>query len=267
MSVHVPRKRFGQHFLRDKTVIERIANAFNPRAGEAIVEIGPGEGVLTRRLLERITEGPLHAVELDRDLVAHLRQTFPAERLIVHQADALDFDFRQLAPAGKRVRLVGNLPYNISTPILFHLLEGIDVIHDMVFMLQKEVVDRLAAAPDTSDYGRLSVMVQWQLDVEPLFDVPPTAFYPPPKVESTVVRLTPRTTRLPIRNTELFARVVKAAFASRRKTLKNNLTGIMSAAQLQALGIDPGRRAETLSLQEFADITNALSNDMSTQSK
>jgi len=255
---HRPRKRFGQHFLRDRETIQDIADAFAPCAGEAAVEIGPGEGVLTRELLRRVA--PLHVVELDRDLAAHLRDAFPPTQLIVHQADALDFDFRRLAPPGGKLRLVGNLPYNISTPLLFHLLDQIDCIADMLFMLQKEVVDRLAAAPDTADYGRLSVMIQYRLNVEPLFEVPPQAFYPPPKVDSAVVRLVPHEKApVVIRDATLFAKVVKTAFAARRKTLRNNLRELADAAQLQALDIDPNRRAETLTLAEFARIANALS--------
>lgn len=274
MSAHRPRKRFGQHFLRDRGVIQRIADTVAPQPGETIVEIGPGEGVLTYALLERVAT--LHAIELDRDLAAQLRNAFAPERLVVHQADALHFDFRQLVPhmdapmsratgsrerppAGARLRLVGNLPYNISTPLLFHLLDQLDCIGDMVFMLQKEVVDRMAAAPDTADYGRLSVMIQLQVDVEPLFDVAPGAFHPPPKVDSTVVRLTPHA-QAPVQLThpEIFGALVKAAFASRRKTLRNNLRDMIAGDRLSELGIDPNRRAETLSLQEFARLANAL---------
>ena len=258
MSLHRPRKRFGQHFLRDRMIIQRIAATLAPRTEERVVEIGPGEGVLTRELLQYIK--PLHAIELDRDLAAHLRETFPSDQLIVHQADALNFDFCQLAPPNTRLRLVGNLPYNISTPLLFHLLDQAHCIDDMLFMLQKEVVLRLAAKPDTSDYGRLSVMAQYRLRVEPLFDVPPTAFYPSPKVDSMVVRLVPRRTApVEIKNTDDFARIVRAAFASRRKTLRNNLKETMEIGVLETLGIDPNRRAETLTLAEFAAIANAIS--------
>jgi len=258
MSQHTPRKRLGQHFLRDRYVIQRIAEELMPRAGDTVVEIGPGEGALTRALLQRVT--PLHAVELDRDLAATLRAEFAPERLIVHQADALNFDFRRLVAPGAKLQLVGNLPYNISTPLLFHLLEQLDAIHDMLFMLQKEVVDRMAAAPDTADYGRLSVMIQWRLRVEPLFDVPPQAFYPPPKVESTVVHLTPHAKpRIAVDDPNVFARVVQTAFAHRRKTLRNNLKGLVRAGVLESIGIDPNRRAETLSLEEFARVAAALS--------
>jgi 16S rRNA (adenine1518-N6/adenine1519-N6)-dimethyltransferase len=257
MSQHRPRKRFGQHFLRDHGVVLGIVNAFAPRADDIAVEIGPGEGVLTRELVERVS--PLHVVEFDRDLVSRLRAEFPAQRVIVHAADALAFDFRGLAPPGQRIRVIGNLPYNISTPLLFHLLDQIDGIADMVFMLQKEVVDRLAASSDTPDYGRLSVMIQWRLKVEPLFDVGPEAFHPPPKVDSAVVRLTPHATPpIAVRDPHVFAGVVRAAFANRRKMLRNNLKDIMTSDQLGALGIDPQRRAETLDLTEFALIANSL---------
>ena len=254
---HQPRKRFGQHFLRDRGVIDRIVSALAPQPGDTVVEIGPGEGALTRALLERVPV--LQAVELDRDLAAYLRQSYAPERLIVHQADALDFDFCQLAPPDGRLRVVGNLPYNISTPLLFHLLTQIGCIADMLFMLQKEVVDRLAAAPDTPDYGRLSVMIQWQLQVESLFDVGPESFDPPPQVDSSVVYLRPHSTApVTVANPETFARVVKTAFANRRKTLRNNLRDLISAEALNALGIDPMRRAETLTLEEFARLANAL---------
>jgi 16S rRNA (adenine1518-N6/adenine1519-N6)-dimethyltransferase len=256
MSKHRPRKRFGQHFLRDRGVIRHIVDAFAPAADDHVLEIGPGEGALTRLLLERVA--PIEVVEFDRDLVARLRAEFPVERLIVHQADALEFDFGERRQ-DKRLRLIGNLPYNISTPILFHLLEQIDCIRDMVFMLQKEVVDRMAAAPDTPDYGRLSVMIQWQLEVTPLFDVPPEAFDPPPQVDSTVVQLVPHTVApISVNDPNVFAAVVRAAFANRRKMLRNNLKDVIANDRLEALGIDPTRRAETLTLAEFSNIANAL---------
>jgi len=257
MSEHRPRKRFGQHFLHDRGIVQRILDAFDPQPGETLVEIGPGPGALTRPLLERCT--PLHVVELDRDLAAQLRADFPPEQLIVHEADALKFDFCSLAPTDGKLRVIGNLPYNISTPLLFHLLEHRHCIGDMLFMLQKEVVDRMAATPGNKDYGRLSVMLQWQLNVEKLFDVRPGAFTPPPKVDSSVVRLVPHA-RPPIevRDAHVFAQVVRAAFAQRRKTLRNNLKGLMTAETLASLGIDPQRRAETLTLAEFATLANTL---------
>lgn len=274
MPEHIARKRFGQHFLHDRGIVQRIIDAFDPQPGETLVEIGPGPGALTRPLLERCT--PLHVVELDRDMVARLRADFPPDQLIVHEADALKFDFCALAPhtdvpvsreAGRRerppasgtLRIIGNLPYNISTPLLFHLLEQRHCIGDMLFMLQKEVVDRMAAAPSCKDYGRLSVMLQWRLRVEKLFDVRPGAFTPPPKVESSVVRLVPHAVApIQVRDAAAFARVVQMAFAQRRKTLRNNLKGLMTAETLAALGIDPQRRAETLTLDEFAMVANAL---------
>jgi len=254
---HRARKRFGQHFLHDRGVVNRILDAFDPQPGETVVEIGPGLGALTRPLLERVSH--LHVVELDRDLAARLRLEFPAERMTVHEADALRFDFCALAAPGARLRLVGNLPYNISTPILFHLLDQQACIADMLFMLQKEVVVRMAASPDTRDYGRLTVMIQSRLSVRKLFDVAPGAFRPPPKVDSSVVRLSPHPVPpVEIRDPAMFAQVVQAAFAHRRKTLHNNLKALLPDATVIALGIDPQRRAETLTLAEFAALSNAL---------
>ena len=268
-----PKKRFGQHFLHDRGIVQRILDAFDPQPGETLVEIGPGPGALTRPLLERCAL--LHVIELDRDLAARLRADFdrwlparpaspipglvPSAQLVVHEADALKFDFCSLVPTGGALRIIGNLPYNISTPLLFHLLDQRHCIADMLFMLQKEVVDRMAAAPGNKDYGRLSVMLQWQLRVEKLFDVRPGAFTPPPKVDSSVVRLVPHALPpIQVRDADAFARVVRAAFAQRRKTLRNNLKGLMSSETLEALGIDPQRRAETLTLGEFAAVANAL---------
>ena len=257
MQTIQPKKRFGQHFLHDRGVVQRILDAFDPQPDEILVEIGPGPGALTRPLLER--GALLHVVELDRDLAAHLRADFAPERLVVHEADALRFDFCTLAPPGAKLRLIGNLPYNISTPLLFHLLDQERCIHDMLFMLQKEVVDRLAATPGGKDYGRLSVMIQWRLRVEKLFDVRPGAFTPPPKVDSPVVRLVPHPQPpVQVHNANAFARVVQAAFAQRRKTLRNNLKGLLATEALEALAIDPQRRAETLTLAEFAALANAL---------
>jgi 16S rRNA (adenine1518-N6/adenine1519-N6)-dimethyltransferase len=256
MSGHRAKKRFGQHFLHDRRVIERIVRAFAPQPGDVVAEIGPGQGVLTHALLGRVAR--LHAIELDRDLVAQLQRTFPTEALILHSADALDFDFRTLVARGEKLRLIGNLPYNISTPLLFHLLDQAQVIHDMLFMLQKEVVDRMAAAPGGRDYGRLSVMVQWRLAVEKLFDVGPGAFSPPPQVESAVVHLTPHATPpIAVTDAQRFSRIVQAAFAHRRKTLRNNLKGIVEGAVMTGIGIDPSRRAETLTLEEFARLAHA----------
>ncbi|MHB8623095.1 MAG: 16S rRNA (adenine(1518)-N(6)/adenine(1519)-N(6))-dimethyltransferase RsmA [Sulfuricaulis sp.] len=251
------RQRFGQHFLRDRQIISRIMAALAPQPEDRIVEIGPGTGALTRELVARI--GHLDAVELDRDLISRLQAEIPSEALTLHSADALKFRFCQLVPAGRQLRLVGNLPYNISTPLLFHLLDQAECIQDMLFMLQKEVAQRLQAAPGGKDYGRLSVMIQYRCATEKLFDVAPTAFIPPPKVDSSMIRLKPHAAPpVVVENHERFARVVRAAFASRRKTLRNNLKAWLSAEQMHGLGIDPNRRAETLSLAEFAALSNAV---------
>ncbi|MFP5380720.1 MAG: 16S rRNA (adenine(1518)-N(6)/adenine(1519)-N(6))-dimethyltransferase RsmA [Gammaproteobacteria bacterium] len=252
--MHTPRKRFGQNFLVDDGVIHAIVNAIRPQAGETVVEIGPGLGALTRPLLEHLTH--LHVVELDRDLVARLRRTWPADRMTVHEGDALKFDFASL---GDGLRIVGNLPYNISTPLLFHLLTFAPHIRDMTFMLQKEVVERMVAAPSTPDYGRLSIMLQRRCHMDWLLDVPPTAFNPPPKVDSAVVRLIPKTpAEIAPLDEALFARVVAAAFAQRRKTLKNTLGTLFTPADFAALGIDPGLRAEALAIVDYEALTCRL---------
>ena len=251
---HVARKRFGQHFLEDAAAVRAIVEAMAPRPEDAVVEIGPGLGALTGPLLERVRH--LDVVEIDRDLCARLRERFPAERLTVHQGDALEFDFSGLrAP----LRVVGNLPYNISTPLLFHLAGFASRCTDLHVMLQKEVVDRLAAGPGSKDYGRLSVMLQYRYRIDRLADVPAAAFRPPPKVESAVVRLVPRPDReLAALDEQTFARVVKQAFSTRRKIVKNSLSGLVSAGQLQALGIDPMSRAEDLPVSAFAAIANGM---------
>ena len=253
---HRPRKRFGQNFLHDETVIDRIVRAISPAAGDRVVEIGPGLGALTEPLLQ--TLGRLDVVELDRDLIPMLQEKLaPLGELHIHNADALRFDFRSLVTNGEKLRVAGNLPYNISTPLIFHLIEQAEAIRDMHFMLQKEVVDRLAAEPDTGDCGRLSVMVQYYCKVEWLFMVPPGAFHPVPKVDSAVVRLTPHTT-LPVqvKDEQALARLVAQAFSQRRKTLRNTLKGLLDGEAIAALGIDPGRRAETLTLGEFAALAD-----------
>ncbi|MBI3547087.1 MAG: 16S rRNA (adenine(1518)-N(6)/adenine(1519)-N(6))-dimethyltransferase RsmA [Gammaproteobacteria bacterium] len=256
MKDHQARKRFGQHFLHDRNVIARIAAALAPTNDDVIVEIGPGTGALTRELLNRVKH--LHAVEFDRDLVARLNSEIAPERLTLHQADALKFEFCPLATAGRKLRVIGNLPYNISTPLLFHLLEQAGCIQDMLFMLQKEVVTRLAAGPGGKDYGRLSVMIQYRCAVEKLFNVAPGAFTPPPQVDSSIVRLVPHATPpVAVNDVERFAQLVKAAFTSRRKVLRNTLKGWVTPEIMAALGIDAGRRAETLSLAEFAALSNA----------
>lgn len=254
--MHHARKRFGQHFLVDGSVVDRIVDAIDPRPGQTLIEIGPGRGALTRPLLERC--GALTVIELDRDLAARLRRT---PRLDVIEADVLDVDFADLpaAVAGAKLRVVGNLPYNISTPILFHLLDAVDRIEDQHFMLQKEVVERMAAAPATPEYGRLSVMLQVRFRVERLFRVPAGAFRPAPKVDSAVVRLTPlRAERPQLADEALFARVVAAAFGQRRKTLRNALSALAAEADMERVGIMPGARGETLSVTDFVRLANTL---------
>lgn len=250
---HRPRKRFGQHFLHDPGVLARIVAAFDPKLTDHVVEIGPGRGALTRRLAGKV--GALAVIEIDRDLAAALRSTFTPAQITIHEADALGFDLCALA-GHRKLRLLGNLPYNISTPLLFRLLDQLRCIEDMLFMLQKEVVARMAAGPGGKDYGRLSVMIQWRLRVERLFDVDPGAFAPPPKVDSSVVRLTPHERPpIEIRDPARFAAIVQSAFARRRKTLRNSLKGLIPPEAMQAVGIDPSRRAETLNLDEFAALS------------
>jgi len=245
------RKRFGQHFLHDPSVLDRIVSAVNPRPGDRIVEIGPGGGALTRLLLESGVAA-LDAVEIDRDLAAVLPARFAAyEGFTLHQGDALEFDFAGLARArGGKLRVVGNLPYNISTPLLFHLLDAAASIEDMHVMLQREVAERIAAAPGNSSYGRLTIMLAPWVSVERLFEVGPGAFRPPPKVWSAVARLTVRQ-EPSFAVSPRFADVVAAAFSHRRKTLRNALRGVVSLEQIRACGLDPGARPETLAPQAF----------------
>ena len=249
---HQPRKRFGQHFLHDPTVIERIVQAIGPAPGERLVEIGPGEGALTLPLLARGAR--LTVIELDRDLAARLAARPEAgDTLGVVQADALKVKLAELAAPGERLRLVGNLPYNVSTPLLFRFVEQLAVIRDMHFMLQREVVERMAAGPGSKAYGRLSVMLAVACRVEPLFDIGPGAFRPPPKVWSSVVRLTPwAEPPFPVPDPARFAEVVRRAFGQRRKTLRNALSGLVDEDQIRATGCDPGARAETLPPEAFA---------------
>jgi 16S rRNA (adenine1518-N6/adenine1519-N6)-dimethyltransferase len=254
---HTPRKRFGQHFLHERAVIDRILLALDPQPGERIVEIGPGEGALTWPLLKRT--GVLTAVEIDRDLVPRLRAAAGTiGELTIVEADALTVDLTTLA-AGGMLRLVGNLPYNISTPLLFHVLEHSAVVTDMHFMLQKEVVDRMAAGPGSKVYGRLSVMLQARCRVEPLFKVPPGAFRPPPKVDSAVVRLIPLApSEVKIPDAGMFDLVVRAAFAQRRKTLRNALQQLGGSDRIVAAGIDPGARAEDVDVAGFLALADAF---------
>ncbi len=248
---HQARKRFGQHFLHDQNVIRRIVEAIDPRPNEALIEIGPGLGALTRPLLERA--GALEVIELDRDVIPHLQRSCDgAGTLTIHSGDVLSMNLVTLA-SGRRLRVCGNLPYNISTPLLFHLLEARGVIVDMTFMLQKEVVMRMAAAPDCADYGRLTVMLSAYCTCTRLFDVGPGAFRPPPKVDSSIVRVVPHATPpFAIPDPARFATVVTAAFGQRRKTLRNSLAGKVTAEGFAECGIDSTRRAETLAPFEFA---------------
>jgi 16S rRNA (adenine1518-N6/adenine1519-N6)-dimethyltransferase len=253
MSRHRPRKRFGQHFLADPGAIGAIVDAIAPQETDSMVEIGPGPGAITVPLARRVAR--LDVIELDRDLAAALRERFAGDASVtVHEADALRFDFRTLGPS---LRVVGNLPYNISTPLLFHLLEQRDAIRDMHFMLQKEVVDRMAASPGSKAYGRLTIMLQAYFDIESLFDVPPDAFEPPPAVTSAVVRLTPlETTNVADRDT--LSSLVAQAFSRRRKTLRNALATVLGEEELAAAGIDPGLRPENVAVADWIALANRL---------
>jgi 16S rRNA (adenine1518-N6/adenine1519-N6)-dimethyltransferase len=255
MSRHRARKRFGQHFLTDPGVIDAITRAVHATGDDMLVEIGPGQGAITGPLAR--AAGHLHLIELDRDLAARLRDRY-ADRgnVSVHEADALAFDFSKLGP---RIRIVGNLPYNISTPLLFHLLRFRRHIVDMHFMLQKEVVDRMAAGPGSKAYGRLGIMLGCYLDVEPLFDVPPEAFDPPPEVMSAVVRLDP----LPqgtyeIDSDRALSTLVATAFMQRRKTLRNALKKEADAEDFAAVGIDAGLRPEQVAIADYVRLSNYL---------
>ncbi|HHM05516.1 MAG TPA: 16S rRNA (adenine(1518)-N(6)/adenine(1519)-N(6))-dimethyltransferase RsmA [Gammaproteobacteria bacterium] len=256
MAGHRPRKRFGQHFLHDPWIIQRIIQAINPRPGERLLEIGPGLGALTAPLLEAV--GQLDVVELDRDVIAPLQVACAGRGVLrVHNEDVLAFDFSRLAGTGP-LRVVGNLPYNISTPLIFHLLSQATSIHDMLFMVQKEVAGRMAAAPGSKDYGRLSVMVQWRCAVETLFGVSPGAFRPPPKVDSAMVHLIPHSRpAVTVDDESLFAALVEQAFKQRRKTLRNSLKQWLSADDIAAVGVEPAWRPEVLSLAQFAALTTA----------
>jgi 16S rRNA (adenine1518-N6/adenine1519-N6)-dimethyltransferase len=257
---HRARKRFGQNFLHDPGIIQQIIYAINPKNGENLVEIGPGQGALTLALLPLVKQ--LHAIELDRDLLEPLaEQSRPLGELILHNQDVLKFDFSKLIKEGQPLRVVGNLPYNISTPILFHLLEYAGAITDMHFMLQKEVVERMAAHPGTKTYGRLSIMLQAKADVTPLFTIGPGAFKPAPKVDSALVRLQPANPpQYSIENWRRFSEIVSQAFSQRRKTLRNSLRKAVSAELIEAAGIAPKSRAEQLSVADFARLANLAEN-------
>jgi 16S rRNA (adenine1518-N6/adenine1519-N6)-dimethyltransferase len=290
---HVAKKRFGQNFLTDQGVIDSLVSAISPKADDLMVEIGPGLGALTKPLLQKLNM--LHVVEVDRDIIAWMQKEYAKNSITIHNSDALKFDFSSLIQSAidsglgarrqgtgdeivqqvqrgasddanaanglnmQRIRVVGNLPYNISTPILFHLLDNVKVITDMHFMLQKEVVERMVADPSTAAYGRLSVMLQYRLQMEYLFTVPPEAFDPAPKVESAFVRCVPHA-QLPFVASDeaLFAKIVTAAFGQRRKTLRNTLKGLLDDEGFTALGIDSQQRAENLHVADFVTIANHL---------
>lgn len=252
---HRARKRFGQNFLHDRGVVARIVDAIDPRPGQAIVEIGPGRAALTGALIQRA--GHIRAIEIDRDLAAALRERFSARELSLIEADALGIDWTSLAAVP--LRIVGNLPYNISTPLLFALLPIAESVIDQHFMLQKEVVDRMVAPPGSKTYGRLSVMLQFRYRLTKLFDVPRGAFTPAPQVTSSLVRMQPRlVTELPEIDADSFARVVASAFGQRRKTLRNALASLLGVHDIATAGVDPKARAETLSVQNFVDLTRQL---------
>ena len=254
IELHRARKRFGQHFLIDRVCIRRIVDAIDPRSDDRVVEIGPGLGALTGALLERLD--CLDVIEIDRDLAGRLAAAYPSSRLRVHLEDAMKADYPAL---GKHLRIVGNLPYNISSPLLFRLMEHAASITDIHVMLQKEVVDRMNAGPGDSDYGRLSVMIGYRFHVERLFNVAAGVFRPQPKVESAFVRLRPRVPLTwPARDEHLFARIVKAAFGQRRKTLRNALANIVTEERLRTAGFDPQARGETLSIAQFVSLANAV---------
>ncbi|MBK8319768.1 MAG: 16S rRNA (adenine(1518)-N(6)/adenine(1519)-N(6))-dimethyltransferase RsmA [Betaproteobacteria bacterium] len=254
MKEHVARKRFGQNFLVDSGIIAAIVSAIGPQKDQTLVEIGPGLGAITEPLMARLDH--LHVVEIDRDLIARLKKQHTPERMTIHEGDALNFDF---ATIGKDLRLVGNLPYNISTPLLFHLASYVGIVHDMHFMLQKEVVERMVAVPGETDFSRISVMLQYRFHIEWLIDVPPESFDPPPKVQSAFVRLIPKdVSELNAKDPAKFAQVVQTAFSQRRKMLRNTLKSILSDAGFAELGIVPTCRAEDVTVEDYVRIANYL---------
>lgn len=257
-KTHKARKRFGQNFLHDPYVIGRIISSIHPQPEDCLVEIGPGMGALTGPILD--ATGKLHVVELDRDLIPILRtQFFNFPDFHIHEGDALKFDFSTIPPEDQQLRIVGNLPYNISTPLIFHLLSHHHLVKDMHFMLQKEVVERLAAEPGGGDYGRLSIMAQYYCRVEPLFIVSPGSFNPPPKVDSAIVRLVPHDELPhPAKDPKVLARVVREAFHMRRKTIRNNIKKLIDPVILEDLGIDTSLRPERLTLADYVRMADAL---------
>lgn len=253
---HIPRKRFGQNFLTDQAVLHDIIRAIDPKPDDTMVEIGPGLGAMTRLLLESIKQ--LHVLELDRDLVTRLQKSFDQNKLIVHAGDALQYDFGAIpVRPGHKLRVVGNLPYNISSPLLFHLTDIAPMVQDQHFMLQKEVVQRMVAEPGGKAYGRLSVMLQWRYRMELLFVVPPAAFDPPPRVESAIVRMIPIAQPLLCEQANL-EHVVLKAFSQRRKVMRNCVAGMFTENELIAVGISPQARPETVPLEQFVALANCL---------
>ena len=250
-----PRKSLGQNFLQDGNIIRKIVGSLSVKPDDVVVEIGPGRGALTELIIPQAKE--THLIEFDRDLVAYWLSRDDSG-LEVHESDVLQFDFSQLTTKSS-IKVIGNLPYNISSPVLFHLLNYAERIETQVVMLQKEVVDRIAAEPGNKQYGRLSVMLQYRYEVENLFVVPPTAFFPKPKVDSAVARLTPRKKIEPVaEKLEDLSHLVKLAFSQRRKTLRNTLKSVLDSSQIESVGIDPSARAETLSVQDFVALANLL---------
>lgn len=251
---HIPRKRFGQNFLQDQSIISRIIECINPQDNQRIVEIGPGLAALTEPLIDRV--GHIDVVELDRDIIAFLEKKFTHEQITIHSGDALKMNF---SFDGVDIRVVGNLPYNISTPIMFHL-STFSNISNMVFMLQKEVVERICAKPNSTDYGRLTVMLQYKFKCRYLLDVPPESFYPAPKVDSAIVSLTPRTDYdFNLVNEEKLSKVVTTAFSQRRKTISNSLKSMFSSEQLVICGVDPKNRPENITIEQYIALSNFLS--------
>jgi 16S rRNA (adenine1518-N6/adenine1519-N6)-dimethyltransferase len=253
---HIPRKRFGQNFLTDDQVLHDIIRAIHPQPDDTMVEIGPGLGAMTRLLLESLKQ--LHVVELDRDLVTRLQKNFDPQQLIIHAGDALQFDFASIhTEPDRKLRVVGNLPYNISSPLLFHLAQIAQQVQDQHFMLQKEVVERMVAEPGGKSYGRLSVMLQWRYHMELTFIVPPTAFDPPPQVDSAIVRMIPLAHPLDCNQDDL-EQVVTKAFSQRRKVMRNCVAGLFDEHDLEDAGIDPQARPETVPLVQFVALANQL---------
>lgn len=260
---HIPRKRFGQNFLTDELVLHNIISDIAPAVGDAMVEIGPGLAAMTQLLLESLKQ--LHVVELDRDLVSRLRKTFPADRLTVHSADALKFDFASIpVPPGQKLRVVGNLPYNISTPLLFHLADFAPLVQDQHFMLQKEVVERMVAEPGSKAFGRLSVMLQWRYRMDLRFIVPPDAFDPPPRVDSAIVRMIPIAQPLQCEVAAL-EQVVTKAFSQRRKVIRNCVAGLLNEQDLIDAGINPQDRPEAVAVERFVALANILTRNHSSR--